>query len=659
MGPPGRRDHACITPRSHRLHTIVFLQCCRDRSVRRALSLVPGEFDNFLKLSMKRHWLYRSDFLALTLLALLVAILHHSALNGSWRWDDGMHLLHATQYSWSSVFLDPEVLRSVSGNQFTPWNLFLYYVNNALFAANSRLYYAHHLTSLWATAAGLYLLLRQWLPAHRAWMTPALLLTGVPTFQMAQQLMVGHYIDGLLFVSIGLTLQVRAVKVWETSHRTALGLSLAGALLYGLACLCKEIYVPWILMWLVLPWVLGPPPRRVFVYAIPALLVALAYTLARIQLFGGTGGYYGGGTSSWEISHILQSLASIPSALFGEGMRSAIPLALALLALLAGGRYQRSWALVSASAFVVTLVPLVFLAGSSPPWELHARYLWAPWLLFCLVWAIPWNGALQRIQWFSCLLFAIFAVWQVAVLRPADQQREALFDAHSRMVLEHPSRVSHWVPAEFNGPGYVAFVAYATHEALRRNGHAAGIPPKLLRTDPGPSNAQEAVQVWDAECSCFRSFLSLTPDKRHAILARQQAEKGLLLPGIHPLADAYQGPAPEIRVEGKHLRVSGTSRSEGPGHLLMLAGWAPSKLVASTVTTQAPSADAPVGTMKFELLLESEDSATAHQTRERLCVLMQSQSHPYIYVALGAAAPSTACRKLLTPWALRQSLPSD
>lgn len=595
-----------------------------------------------------------SDCFALLCLVLLVFALHQSALSGSWRWDDGMHLLHTTQYPWISVFLDPDVMRSVSGNQFAPWNLFLYYVNRALFGANVRWYYAHHLLSLWAAAAGLYVLLRQWLPAHRAWVTPALLLVGVPAAQMAQQLMVGHYIDGLVFASFGLVLQIRAVNAWETAHGTALGMSLAGALLYGLACLCKEIYVPWILMWLVVPWVFVPSARRVAVCAAPAMLVALAYTLARLQVFDGAGGYYGGGVSSWDVANAMRSLASIPGILFGDGVHGLAALALVCISLFAGVRYSSAWGVVCASALVVTLLPLVALAGSDPPWALHARYLWAPWILVCLVWAAPWKGPLRRIQWFVCLLFSSLVVWQMTILRPDDQQREALFDAHSRTILQPTSEVTHWVPAEFNGAGYVTFVTYAAHEALRRSGHAVGNPPKFLRAISSEPAGQAGVQVWDALCNCFRSFLSLTMSERQAALARAQSEKGLLLPGIHPLADAYRGPTPEMYVKGKQLHLYGKAPSEGAGHLLILAGWAPSRLVSSKVTAQARPENPAVKDMKFEIVLEAQDATAIRQTRDRLCILMQSQTHPYTFIALDAAAPSTACRALLTPWGLRQ-----
>lgn len=602
---------------------------------------------------MIRNWKYQADFFTLAALIVVTFVFHHSALSGSWRWDDGMHLLHTTQYSWSSVFLDPEVLRSVSGNQFAPWNLFLYYINGAFFGADVHFYYAHHLLSLFAGAAGVYALLRQWLPARHAWVAPALLLTGVPTFQMAQQLMVGHYLYGLLFVSIGLIFLIRAVQARQASPGTALGLSFASAMFYGLACLCKEIYVPWILMWLVIPWVLKSTLKGMVVHVVPAMLVALAYTVVRVMLFGGAEGYYGGGARSWEAMNVIQSMSSIPGALFGDGIRGLASLALVLLALIAGSRRSFAWVLMSASALIVTLVPLAFLAVSNPPWNIHARYLWAPWLLICLVWAAPWNGALQRMQWLACLLFAVLMGWQVVSVRPDDQQREAMFDAHSRMVLQQSPKVTHWVPADFNGSSYMTFVTYAAHEGLRRSGHAGGDPPKLLRAIPDSPASQTAVQVWDTRCNCFRPFFALSLDERDAALARMRAEKGMLLPGIHPLADTYQGPTPDMGIEGNRLLVKGTTASEGAGHVLMLAGWAPSRLVSSRVTTR-PSDNAAGGIMQFELILESSSPEAAQRTRQQLCVLMQSQTHPQSFVALDSTAPRSACRKLLTPWGLRQ-----
>lgn len=597
------------------------------------------------------------DCVALLCLGLIVIALHHSALLGSWRWDDGMHLLHMTQYSWTSIFFDPEVMRSVSGNQFAPWNIFLYYINHALFGSDVLWYYAHHLFSLWLAAAGLYLLARQWVSAPRAALAPALLLVGVPTSQMAQQLMTGHYIDGLVFATFGLVCQLRAVNTFQTAHRKALVLSIAGALLYGGACLCKEVYVPWILLWLVVPWVFAPAKRCVAICAAPALLVALAYTVARTQIFGSGGGYYGGDVSNWEVTDIARSLASILRVLLGDGMHALAGVALICMALFAGVRKSYAWGAVCVSAVLVTLLPLVVLAASDPPWALHARYLWAPWILGSLIWTAPWEGVLRPIQWFACLLFATLAICQMTTLRPDDQRREAMFDAHSRMVLQPISEVTHWAPAEFNGASYMSFVTYATHEALRRLGHITSHPPKVLRSVPDDPVQQATAQAWDASCHCFRALLALTEAERKALLVKTKSEKGLLLPGIYPLADAYVGPTPEMRVEGNQLHISGTAPSEGAGHVLILGGWAPSRLVTSNVTVHAPAGNSAAKHVRFEIVLEGRDVTAVHQTRDRLCILMQSQTHPYTFLALDAAAPYTACRALLTPLGLRQPLP--
>lgn len=604
---------------------------------------------------MKRDWPYWNDSFVLASLAVLTLALHHSALSGSWRWDDGLHLLHTTQYSWTAVFLDPEVLLSVSGNQFAPWNLFLYHVNGVLFGADVRLYYAHHLISLWAAAAALYALLRQWLPASRAWLAPGLLLIGAPTFQMAQQLMVGHYLDGLVFASLGLLMQVRAVKAYEASRGKTMVLSCAGALLYGLACLCKEIYVPWVLMWVVVSWVLMRSARNVVICAAPVLLMALAYTIARLLLFSGAGRYYGGGSGSWEPAQLFQSMAAIPGALVGEGMRGIAPLVVVVLAFFAGvlssGAHSRL--LVCAAALIATLTPLVFLASSNPPWELHARYVWAPWLLICLVWAMPWRKSLQHLQWIACLFFVIFVSWQATVLRAGDQQLEAMFDAHSRMLLQPPEGVTYWVPAEFNSPVYLTFVTYAAREALRRKGYAAGEPLKIVRTVPSTPEEQAVAHAWNRECECFKPLLGLAPAEREAALNRLHAEKGMLMPGAHPMADVYAGPTPEMVIEGNRLQVSGSMMSEGAGHVLMLANWFPSRLIASSVTRETSPNNTTAQIVRFKILFESADPIGAFELKKNLCVLTQSQFHPYTYVVLDAAAPSTACRTLLTPLALR------
>lgn len=602
-----------------------------------------------------------ADVTTVLWLAALTWILHHSALTGYWRWDDGTHLLRATQYTWQSIFLDPEVMRTVSGNQIAPWNLFLYQLNRFFFGANVQGYYAHHIISLWAAAAAVFALLRQWLPPSRAWIAPTLLLAGMPTFQMAQQLMVGHYLYGLLFAALGLALHIRAGRLTHPAGATAWVIRLASAMLYALACLCKEIYVPWVLLWVCLP--LACPPTvhtssRVVLYAIiqsfPVLAVAAAYTIFRWHVFQGVGGYLQGAA---PVSVLLQSLGAIPSALLGSGAQGILAAALLVLASAQAARHRMvTFGLVGMALAVIVLLPLFFVARSAPSWELHARYLWVAWLMVCVIWALPWQGRFKRAWPPAVLAFAVLAAVHVSQLRPADQQREAMFDANYRMALQPPSGVTAWSPAHINGPGYLAAITYAAREALQgAHLHSA---PELLRSLPSIESMSSTIQVWHAPCNCFRALAQLTHDQRDQALQPHLADYILPLPpqGRPPrVADQFTGPSPVLTVNGRYLHVTGVTPTQGPGRLILLAGYTsvanflPSPSQAVTPENTQPSAK------PFHATLEFTHPGAAQQAASQLCVLYQSHQQPQRFVVLQTNAPHTPCQRYLTPWALSQS----
>lgn len=231
---------------------------------------------------------WRMGLLALALLCALTLLLHGSALQAYWRWDDGQHLLNVSTYTPLSVFFDPQVTRAVSGNQLAPWNLFIYQVNHALFGRNPLPYYLHHLLSLAGAAGALYLLLRHWLAHWQALLAPALLLVGAPSVHMAQQLMVGHYLDGMLFACLSLWAYVHAVQ------RSRWRWAFLASGLYLMSTLCKEVFVPWVALTLLMPLPPGTPSGMArWRLAAPTLAVALAYAVVRVSTFSGMGGYHG------------------------------------------------------------------------------------------------------------------------------------------------------------------------------------------------------------------------------------------------------------------------------------------------------------------------------------------------------------------------------
>lgn len=603
-----------------------------------------------------------ADAKVLLFLGAFTLVLHHSALNGYWRWDDGTHLLRATQYTWHAVFLDPEVMRTVSGNQIAPWNLFLYQLNRIIFGANVQGYYAHHLISLWAGATAVFALLRQWLRPSRAWVAPALLLAGMPSFQMAQQLMVGHYLYGLIFASLGLVLHIHSVRL-ATQSAAAWGTQLASATLYALACLCKEIYVPWVLLWVVLPHVLTPvmhTPQKVIVqalwHALPALAVAAAYTLFRWDMFEGVGGYL---QSAAEGSGLLHSICAIPVALLGGGSLGIFAATLLAVALVQAALLRPiAFSVLGFALVIVVLLPLIFVARSAPNWEIHARYLWLVWLLVCVLWVVPWQSAYRRAWPAAVLVFATLMGVHVSQLRPADLQREAMFDANYRMLLKPPPGISAWSPANINGPGYLAATTYAAREALLGTFHSPDVRfPKLLHSLPANESIAATTQVWHVPCNCFRSLTELTPEQQHNALQPHFAEYILPLPsqGISPrVADQFAGPTPSIRSEGRYLHVSGATPTQGTGRIVLLAGITePAKLLPPAAVPALQSVQLPLH--PFHATLEFANPSAAQHAISQLCVLYQSHQQPQHFVVLHASAPYTPCQRYLTPWVLSQS----
>jgi hypothetical protein len=65
------------------------------------------------------------------------------ALNGYWRFDDGAHLMFATEYSPSQYFFNPVVTRAFSGANITPWNVFFYDLNLSIFGFHPAGFYFH------------------------------------------------------------------------------------------------------------------------------------------------------------------------------------------------------------------------------------------------------------------------------------------------------------------------------------------------------------------------------------------------------------------------------------------------------------------------------------------------------------------------------------
>ncbi len=615
--------------------------------------------------SHKPDW--RTNLIALGLLGLLVFALHGSALHGNWRWDDGTHLFNTTQYSPWSVFLDPQVTRSVSGNQLAPWNLFIYQVNSALFGVNPGLFYLHHLLSLTFAAAALYLLARQWLSPWRALLPAALLPLGAPAFHMAQQLMVGHYLDGLTFACLALWAYVHAVR------RSQWGWAMLAAVFYLLSTLCKEVYVPWIALTLFVPLPAGSPSAVLarWRYALPSLAVALGYAVVRIQVFSGAGGYHASALTGWHgVSGVLTTMARmLTEGLLGGGVLGLAAAALCLACVVASVAAQplqglRVRAIMGMGAAVTVVVfPLLFVARPGFDWMLHARILWVPWVGLCVLWCLPWSQRLARWHTAALVVFIAAAAQQAWVQRQHDRPIEAMFDAHYGFVLQPPPGQI-LLPAEFNSPGYLLAVAMNAHAARQiMRPDTAYAMPAVVRQEPASAAERARIRVWQNDCMCLVPLDTLPPARQQAALQLQLGNEALVVPMLHPLsaiASAMGGAIDAITVKDRQLHVMGWTPTIGPGRKLFITGFGDTAQ-ASIDPVQRPDVVQAYGRPDmllsgFHATLTFANEKAAQAASTQLCALtishLPGQEHQFQLLPI---AGSQRCDRALMPKATRAS----
>jgi len=304
------------------------------------------------------------------------------ALQNFFMGDDGHFLDLVTRHAVPDYFLDPAVTATVSGTAFSPWNALPYSINLGLFGFEPRGYYAHQMAVVWLAAVASYALLRRYVGPLESFAGVALFLTGIPTADIANQLMTGHYAYGLLFAILGLSSFVRALRgggwPWAT----------AAACFYFLAAICKEIYVP---LPLVLCFLLEGKALHRIRYASACIVPGLGYLAWRRMVIGSVTGWEGGDWRSWIQPDALHNLAvqilHLPLVLFG-GRRAAAIAIVAMLFLLAIGLRRRPAAvglvMAALAAILMPLVPLMARQLVQAP----DRYCYALW------WGLSMGGAL-------------------------------------------------------------------------------------------------------------------------------------------------------------------------------------------------------------------------------------------------------------------------
>ena len=447
---------------------------------------------------------------ALIALALAALVLHHSALNAFWRFDDGAHLLFAATYAPWQYFLQPSVTILQSYANVAPYNAFFYDVNLALFGMAPRWHYAHQIALLGAVAFATYRLIRVWQEPLIALLAAALFLTGLPTLYVAQQLMTGHYATGLLFTVLSLHCYTLGVRDGN------LRLNLLGAALYLLATSCKEVFVPLVLLLPFLP--VGSLKVRVRA-ALPYVAVAAVYTAWRYAILGRLmGGYV-----AVDISPVEQfrQLLTIPVLLAGWtkgddvvlffGMRSGLNLAafavVMSLGFMAAYRRRLSWMLIFAALalLVLPLVPLTRFPGLNTA----DRYLFLLWWACAVLLAI-FVSSFKKHGFEAPFRFACFAVltgltW---LAQRAEHERIspqlAMQDRLYQAVLHVDDNTALLLPPDRS---YYNTVLAGARQTARQLVDGSLKPAKLIVDSTSLcafAKAGNTVLIYEETCNCMR-----------------------------------------------------------------------------------------------------------------------------------------------------------
>ena len=365
--------------------------------------------------------------LAVALAALGWAV-YHRAL-GLWlTYDDFFHLHYLYRSTPGEYLLVPEVWQRLPFKMITPLLFLSLDLDLALFGLDAHGFLLHQLASFALCVAALYLVLRLWLPRSWSAFATVLFSLGPVTVSIAPLLIVRHYVETTLLSLIAVGLYVLAVR--DDRRRTASTLSAASAVLYLLAMLAKEIAVPLIFFFPLLPE--GTLRRRLSL-AIPHAAAFLLYIGYRFYMLGTLGGGYGWVVDILDLPRLALHLpGKIGAELLGHpspaswAMLGALLLGL-LLAVLKG----RAAALLIGISALLALLPILPVSTEMVP-----RYALPAWLVVVLAFPFGVRALLDRGGKARLAAIGLALIAAAGTLVAHLDAREATFARLDRMSAE-------------------------------------------------------------------------------------------------------------------------------------------------------------------------------------------------------------------------------
>lgn len=328
-------------------------------------------------------------------------IIHGGAMDNWWSHDDTQILKHAFQFSPYQYFFIPEDWRALIPFSFTPLLTLSYDLDLALFGFEPRGFYIHNLLIIGLCAYLFYLIAGQWLKPGFAVGGALLFLIGPPIVLAAQQLMVRHYIEGLLFYLLSFFLILKGLRAGNTQWHGGLA-----GFTFAMAAAAKEIYVPLGFIAFLLP--IGNLRDRLSA-GWPILLVMALYAPWRWFMLGDPIGGYTPieALPSVSPSSMLSQFIQIPDLLFTNfGVLTAGMIFFY-------GYYRliqdRQWYVLAVTLIICILLamPLLPLAATSS--LVTERYFIAIWAAVVMGLSVILNNASQK-KYLRIVSFFLFGI---------------------------------------------------------------------------------------------------------------------------------------------------------------------------------------------------------------------------------------------------------
>lgn len=345
--------------------------------------------------------------LAFVLICALTIALNGHNLMGRWRFDDAHHLLFLTRHSNFEYLYDFSAARLQSGAHLTPFNIFTYDIAHRIFGLKFPAgFYAVHLTLIAAAACAFHGLMRRVASPLAATAAVFVFLAGFPMLGIASQLMVGHYVLGAAFISISLAYYDRHVGTGKVS--------MSSLLFYFLACLSKEIYLPFAGLVIIDPRFALASRLRVFAwYAGVAAVYWLLRSAVLGQVVGGYNAHIAPHAALFSLASGFARYFTISPAMTALGVVFACGLTAAFI--VARNRFGTGRAsVVAVGAIVIAFVPLMAVPAQLGPEAPTDVRLWlAPWFLFsaCAAFAFDWCRERLGLGWRKALTVAVALVF--------------------------------------------------------------------------------------------------------------------------------------------------------------------------------------------------------------------------------------------------------